>query len=67
VALSIANVPEISYTLIDDSLHEPLRQSMAVLRRTQLEQLARDFVDFVNGPEGRPIMESYGFVLPGES
>jgi len=67
VALSIANVPEVSYTLIDDSLHEPLRQSMAVLRRTQLEQLGRDFVDFVNGPQGRPIMESYGFVLPGES
>jgi molybdate transport system substrate-binding protein len=67
VALSIANVPEVSYTLIDDSLHEPLRQSMAVLRRTQLEQLGRNFVDFVNGPEGRPIMEKYGFVLPGES
>ena len=66
VALSIANVPEISYTLIDDSLHQPLRQSMAVLRRTRQEQLARDFAGFVNGPEGRPIMKKYGFVLPGE-
>jgi len=67
VALSIADVPEVSYTLIDDSLHEPLRQSMAVLRRTPQERLARDFVGFVNGPEGRPIMNKYGFRLPGES
>lgn len=67
VALSVADVPEISYTLLDDSLHQPLRQSLAVLRRTQQEQLARDFIDFVNGPEGRPIMKEYGFVLPGET
>jgi molybdate transport system substrate-binding protein len=67
VALSVADVPEISYTLIDDSLHQPLRQSLAVLRRTQQEQKARDFIAFVNGPQGRPIMEKYGFVLPGET
>jgi molybdate transport system substrate-binding protein len=67
VALSVAAVPEVSYTLIDDSLHQPLRQSLAVLRRTGEEQLARDFIAFVNGPQGRPIMKKYGFVLPGES
>jgi molybdate transport system substrate-binding protein len=67
VALSVADVPEVSYTLIDDSLHQPLRQSLAVLRRTQEEQLGRDFIDFVNGPQGRPIMKKYGFVLPGET
>ena len=66
VALSVADVPEVSYTLIDDSLHQPLRQSLAVLRRTGEEQLARDFIAFVNGPQGRPIMKKYGFLLPGE-
>jgi len=66
VALSVADVPEVSYTLVDDSLHQPLRQSLAVLRRTSREQLARDFIAFVNGPQGRPIMKKYGFLLPGE-
>ena len=66
VALSVADVPEVSYTLIDDSHHQPLRQSLAVLRRTGQEQLARDFIAFVNGPQGRPIMKKYGFLLPGE-
>ncbi len=52
--------------MIDDSLHQPLRQSIAALRRTKQEQTARDFIVFVNGPEGRPIMEDYGFLLPEE-
>jgi molybdate transport system substrate-binding protein len=67
VAFSVADVPEVSYTVIDDSLHQPLRQSLAVLRRTGEEQLAREFIAFVDGPQGRPIMKKYGFLLPGES
>lgn len=66
VALSVADVPEISHVLIDESLHEPLRQAIAVLRRTDKEELARDFIAFVNGPRGRPVMKKYGFLLPGE-
>ena len=67
VALSVVDVPEVSYTVIDESLHQPLRQSMAALRRTGEEQTARDFIAFVNGPLGRPIMERYGFMLTEES
>ena len=67
IALSVADVGEISYVLIDEPLHEPLRQAVAVLRRTDKEELARDFIAFVNGPRGRPVMKKYGFLLPGES
>lgn len=67
VALSVANVPEVTYTLIDDSLHEPLDQAIAIVAGTQQEELARQFIDFINGTEGRPIMKKYGFVLPDES
>jgi hypothetical protein len=28
--------------------------------------LALAFLQFVNGPEGRPIMKRYGFLLPGD-
>ncbi len=66
VALSIADVPEVSYTMIDASMHNPLQQAMAVVSSTPYEQAAREFVAFVNGPEGRAIMEQYGFVLPEE-
>ena len=66
VALSIADVPEISWTLIDAGLYEPLNQALAVIRGSPNEQTARAFIDFVNGPQGRPIMKKYGFLLPGE-
>jgi len=67
VALSIAEVPEVSYTPIDQELYRPLEQSIAVLRGTQNEALARQFMAFVDGPAGRAALKKYGFRLPGEA
>lgn len=66
VAFSVANVPEIDWTLIDAGLHAPLNQAAAVIRRSPRPELARAFIQFVIGPEGRAIMKRYGFLLPGE-
>jgi molybdate transport system substrate-binding protein len=66
VALSVANVPELSAVPIDHKLHAPLNQVAAVVRRSQAPELALAFIQFVNGPEGRPIMKRFGFLLPGE-
>src|SRR5216117_1104244 len=66
VALSIANVPEIDWVPIDPRLHAPLNQATAVVRRSPRPELGLAFIQFVNGPEGRPIMKRYGFLLPGE-
>lgn len=66
VALSIADVPEISWTLIDGGLYTPLRQALAVVASSAQPDAARAFAAFINGPEVRPIMQRYGFVLPGE-
>jgi molybdate transport system substrate-binding protein len=66
VALSVANVPEIDWTLIDETLHAPLNQAVAVVRRSRQPELGLAFIQFINGPEGREIMKRYGFLLPGE-
>lgn len=66
VALSVADVPEVTYTLLDGNLHNSLNQTLAVIKPTPHEAAARAFIDFVNGPQGRPIMKQYGFLLPGE-
>jgi molybdate transport system substrate-binding protein len=66
VALSIANVPDITTIPIDPKLHSPLNQVAAVVRRSQAPELGLAFIQFVNGPEGRPIMKRFGFLLPGE-
>ncbi len=67
LALSIVNVPEIRYTVIDPSLYRPIIQAAGVTARSRHPDLARAFIRFVNGPLGRPIMKRYGFLLPGES
>jgi molybdate transport system substrate-binding protein len=66
VALSIANVPAIGWTPIDPALHAPINQVAAVVRRSQVPELALGFIQFVTGREGRPIMKRYGFLVPGE-
>ncbi len=54
------------WTLIPQELHPPIDQALAVIRGTPHETAARAFAAFVNGPVGRPIMRTYGFILPGE-
>ena len=66
ISLSVANVPEITWTLIDESLHAPLDQALAILTASKQPELARDFIAFINGEQGRPIMRQYGFLLPDE-
>ena len=66
VALSVANVPEVEWVTLDAAMHAPLDQAAAVVRRSPRPELGLAFIQFVNGPEGRPIMKRYGFMLPGE-
>ncbi len=54
------------WTLIPEELHSPIDQALAIVKGTQYEEAGRAFAAYVNGPEGRPIMRKYGFILPGE-
>ncbi len=67
VALSVADVPEIEWTLLDASLHAPLNQAAAVVARSGQPELGRAFIGFVTGPPGRAIMKRFGFLPPGGS
>jgi molybdate transport system substrate-binding protein len=66
VALSVANVPEITWTLLDDALHKPLDQALAVMTSSKHPDLAKQFIAFVGSAQGHPIMRQYGFLLPDE-
>jgi molybdate transport system substrate-binding protein len=66
LALSVAQVPEVRYILIDRSLYRPITQGVAVTTRAREPDMARAFVRFVNGSEGRSIMRRFGFLLLGE-
>ena len=66
VAQSVASVPEIDWVPIDPTLHAPLNQVVAVVRRSGRPELGVALIQFVNGGDGRPVMKRYGFLLPGE-
>ncbi len=67
LALSVADVPEITWTLIDGALHQPLDQALAIVASSPHSELAGQFASFINGESGRQIMRRYGFILPGET
>lgn len=68
IAYSIALSPSVSalgaYELIPDSMHQPLRQAMGLLRAAGPTAVA--FYEFAKSPPARAIFRRYGFVLPGE-
>ncbi len=64
VALSVASVPEVEFVPIDERLHRPIDQAAAVTARSAQPDLARAFLRFVTGPEGREVLQRYGFALP---
>jgi molybdate transport system substrate-binding protein len=67
VARSVADTPDLSWTLVDDRLHAPLNQVAAVLAGSTQARAATSFIEFVNGAQGRTVMKQFGFLMPGES
>lgn len=68
IALSLALFPsmlEHGYTLISDSMHNPLTQGFVVTRRGGENALAMQFAEFMGTNEAHEIMKKYGFVMPG--
>jgi molybdate transport system substrate-binding protein len=65
IALSDGDAPEITWTLLDETLHNPLDQALAVVASSPNQQSARQFANFINSPEGIAILEKYGFSSPG--
>ncbi len=65
VSLSLAPVAEggRSFT-IDEKLHNPLVQALAVCKNGGARIKGQQFVDFLTSPEGTEIMKRYGFSLP---
>jgi molybdate transport system substrate-binding protein len=66
VALSLCINSGGKWKLIPSELHNPLNQTLAVIKGAKNEAAARKFAAFINGPEGRRVMRRYGFALPGE-
>jgi len=68
VALSLASVTQGGDSLaIDEAAYRPIDQVLVVCGRGGNSDGAKAFTAFLSAPDGRAIMQRYGFVLPGES
>lgn len=67
VARSVADTPDLHWTLIDDRLHAPLDQMAVVLGRTKRPDTAMSLIRFVNSADARSVMRQFGFLLPNEA
>jgi molybdate transport system substrate-binding protein len=71
IALSLVLGPELagkgSYSLVPDSLHEPLEQGFVITKRAADNALAKAFADYMGSGQTRAVMVRYGFALPGEA
>ncbi len=61
IAMSIAGVREINYVLIDEKLYPPINQTMAILKNTPKQKVARKFIDFICSKKGKTILEKFGY------
>jgi molybdate transport system substrate-binding protein len=64
VARSVADTPDLDWTIVDGRLHAPLNQMAAVTARTKQPGVSMAFIEFVNDNEGRMVMRQFGFLLP---
>jgi molybdate transport system substrate-binding protein len=66
IALSLALRPEMkgSYALVPDTAFDPLVQSFVLTKRGAGNDLARDFVRYVQSPPARAILAHFGFSPP---
>lgn len=46
---------------VDERLHQPIDQAIAVLKDSRRQDAARSFVSYVLGPEGQALLERYGY------
>ena len=51
---------------VDERLHQPINQAIAVIKDSRQQEAARRFVDFVLSPEGQAILERYGYRKPSD-
>ena len=68
IALSLALAPTMKaagrYWEVPSEAHPALEQGAVVLKHSNNQEVAKQFLEFMKGPEGQEIMKRYGFTLP---
>jgi molybdate transport system substrate-binding protein len=68
IALSLAAAPAMkskgTYWEVPAEAHSSLEQGAVILKSSKNQVAARQFLEFIKGPDGQEIMKRYGFIVP---
>jgi len=68
IALSLAIAPAMkskgTYWEVPAEAHPALEQGAVILKSSKQQESAKQFLEFIKGPQGQEIMKRYGFTLP---
>ncbi len=64
VGPSVVQVSEVNHLLVDARLHHPIDQAAGIGTRSRRAREAAEFLAFITGPEGWPVMAENGFTRP---
>lgn len=62
--LALMKEGEGQYIEVDERLHQPIDQALAIVKASGKQDMARRFVNFVLGAEGQAILQQYGYNHP---
>ena len=66
-ALSVADIPEMRWSLVDPALYDPLDQALGILESSSQKEAAARFVAFIQSDEGQAILEAHGLFPPNDT
>ena len=55
------------YFIVPDKLHDPITQSLGLVKTTTQTTQALQFIDFLTGKDAAKIWKKYGYTLPGKA
>jgi molybdate transport system substrate-binding protein len=61
IPLSLVKANEGQSIEVDERLHQPINQAIAVIKDSRQQEAARQFLDFVLSPEGQSLLQRYGY------
>jgi molybdate transport system substrate-binding protein len=64
IPLALVKPGDGSYLEVEESLHQPINQGLAVIKSSAKQDEARQFVSFVLSPEGQQLLKSKGYSTP---
>jgi molybdate transport system substrate-binding protein len=65
IPLALVKKGEGDYVQVDERLHQPIDQALAIVKESRRQEAARLFTDFVLGADGQAILQQFGYASRG--